>query len=229
MHGADEPAKRDLMIQSLQAAPCFAGRGHINQRQQNSGDNLQKKDGERGAAKDVEPARRVSRHGMFSGLANRRCELQAMVEPFADSLDQAHGGFSEVRRCHWVAGGWQLSGVNREHSVFDFVRIFEEPALRRSRRARAIAVVCAAVTRTHEQAGLREPADGAAEMCAVDGKHLKLIARDAAHPARCVYSLSIGWHDQGIAKSSHPRLSLRKVADISEAAPTKDSHSRGRA
>jgi hypothetical protein len=30
VHGADEPAKRDLMIQGLQAAPGFAGRGDIN-------------------------------------------------------------------------------------------------------------------------------------------------------------------------------------------------------
>src|ERR1700678_211585 len=58
-------------------------------------------------------------------------------------------------------------------------------------------------------------------MRAVDGKHLELIARDAAHPARCVDSLSIGWHDQGIAKSSQPRLSLGKAADVSQAHPRK--------
>src|SRR5580693_8158497 len=58
-------------------------------------------------------------------------------------------------------------------------------------------------------------------MCTVDRKHLKLIARDSPHPARCVYSLSIGWHDQGIAKSSHSRLSLRKVTDVSQAHPRK--------
>src|ERR1700679_915120 len=58
-------------------------------------------------------------------------------------------------------------------------------------------------------------------MGTVNRKHLKLIARDAAHPARRVYSLSIGWHDQRIAKCSHPRLSLRKVADVSQAHPRK--------
>src|ERR1700722_2975439 len=56
-------------------------------------------------------------------------------------------------------------------------------------------------------------------MRTVDGKHLKLIAGDAAYPARCVYSLSIGRHDQGIAKSRHPGFSLRKVADVSQAHP----------
>src|SRR5580692_3312770 len=58
-------------------------------------------------------------------------------------------------------------------------------------------------------------------MCTVNCKHLKLIARDATHPARCVYRLSVGWHDQGIAKSGHSRLSLGKVADVSEAHPRK--------
>src|SRR5580658_10731209 len=58
-------------------------------------------------------------------------------------------------------------------------------------------------------------------MRTVDRKHLKLIAGDAAHPARCVYSFSIGWHDQGIAKSGHPRFSLRKVVDVSQAHPRK--------
>ena len=57
-----------LMIQGLQAAPCFAGRGHINKRQQNSGHQLQKKDGESGAAEHVEPTRRIARHGMFRPL-----------------------------------------------------------------------------------------------------------------------------------------------------------------
>src|SRR5580692_144716 len=58
-------------------------------------------------------------------------------------------------------------------------------------------------------------------MSTVDCKHLKLITRDAAYPARCVYSFSIGWHDQGVTKRSHLRLSLRKVADVSEGHPRK--------
>jgi hypothetical protein len=77
------------------------------------------------------------------------------------------------------------------------------------------------VTGTHEEAGLLEPADGAAKVGTVDGKYLKLITGDAAHPAGCIYSLSIGWHDQRIAKSSHPRLTLRKVVDVSKRHPRK--------
>src|SRR6266853_5355267 len=83
MHRADEPAKRYLMIQGLQAAPCFARRGNINKRQQNSGHQLYEENGERGAAEHVEPTRRISRHRMFRGLKNGCCELQTVVEPFA--------------------------------------------------------------------------------------------------------------------------------------------------
>ena len=94
---ADEPAERDVVVEGLQAAPGFRGRGHINQRQQNSGHELQQEDGQRGAAEHVPPARRIPRHGMFGRFANRRRKLQATVEPFADSADHdAHGGFSPV-------------------------------------------------------------------------------------------------------------------------------------
>ena len=81
---ADEPAEGDLMIQSLQTAPGLAGGGHVDQSQQNSGHKLEDEDSERRAAEHVEPARRVSGYGMFGGFSNRRRELQAMVEPFAD-------------------------------------------------------------------------------------------------------------------------------------------------
>src|ERR1700678_2268730 len=97
VHGADEPAKRNLMIQGLQAAPCFPRRGHINKSQQNSGNQLQNKYGESGAPEDIEPARRAARHGMAGRFSNGRCQLKAMIEPFANFPDQAHGGLSEVR------------------------------------------------------------------------------------------------------------------------------------
>ncbi len=40
---ADEPAESDVVIEGLQAAPRFAGGGHVNQREQNAGDDLQQK------------------------------------------------------------------------------------------------------------------------------------------------------------------------------------------
>ena len=89
VHRADEPAERHMVIQSLQAAPRLAGRGNIDQRQQNSGDKLEKEDGERRAAEDVKPTCRVARHGMFRGLANGCRQLQAMVEPFPNLFDQS--------------------------------------------------------------------------------------------------------------------------------------------
>ena len=84
MHGANEPAKSDVVVQSLQAAPCFPAGGNVNKRKQNSCHDLQDEYGERRAAEDVPPAGRVSRDRMFGGFANRRGELQATVEPFSN-------------------------------------------------------------------------------------------------------------------------------------------------
>src|ERR1700693_614516 len=120
VHGEDEPAKSDGVIQRQQAAPCFAGRGHINKRQENSSGQLQKKYGESGASEDVEPARRVARHGMAGRFANRSCQLQTMVEPFANFRDHAHGGFSPDRLATGSpgVGNWPASIVSTPFSIW---------------------------------------------------------------------------------------------------------------
>src|SRR5258708_22275226 len=119
MHRANEPAKHHLMIQGLQAAPCFSRRGNIDKCQQNSSHQLQEKDGERGAAEHVEPARRISRHRMFGDLANGCRELQTMVKPFTDLLDHAHGGFSADRLATGSpgVGNWPALIVSTPFSI----------------------------------------------------------------------------------------------------------------
>src|SRR5207253_11470155 len=47
-------------------------------------------DGERRAAKYVEPARRVARYRMLRRFSNRSGELQATVKPLPDLSDHAH-------------------------------------------------------------------------------------------------------------------------------------------
>ncbi len=93
MHGADEPSERDVVVQGLQTAPRLAARGHVNQREKNSGNDLQQENGERGAAEYIPPACRVSGNGMFDGFSDRRRQLQAVVEPFAQLCNHAHGDF----------------------------------------------------------------------------------------------------------------------------------------
>ncbi len=86
------------MVQGLQTAPRFTRRGHIDKGKQDSCGDLEKKDGERSAAKYVEPARRVARHRMLHNFTNRSGELQATVEPLANLGNQpAHGGFFPKR------------------------------------------------------------------------------------------------------------------------------------
>src|SRR5215467_8060892 len=110
----------------------------------------------------------------------------------------------------------QLTGLNNDLAFLNLPRIFNKPALRRSRCARAVAVVDAAVTRTHEQTGLREPANRASQMHAVDGKHLKFIGSDIPHPTSRVRCLAIGWRYIWIPKGGEPCLAFRKLADSTQ-------------
>ena len=56
MQGSNEPPERDVVIENLQAVPGLSRGGHVDQRKQNSGDDLKQENGERGAAEDVKPA-----------------------------------------------------------------------------------------------------------------------------------------------------------------------------
>ncbi len=85
------------MIERLKTAPSLTGGWHVNHRQENSSDELQDEDSQRGAAEHIKPTCRVARHRMLSGFANGSSKLQALVEPFANLRDQAHGGFFPTR------------------------------------------------------------------------------------------------------------------------------------
>ena len=93
VQSANEPAERDLVIENLQAVPCFSRGGHIKEREQNAGDKLEHEHRERGAAENVSPACGLARDRVLHGLPDRRGKLQARIEPVAHFLDQAHGGF----------------------------------------------------------------------------------------------------------------------------------------
>ncbi len=88
MYGAQEPSQRDAVIQVLQAVPGFSGGWHVDQRQHDAGEDLDDEDGERSAAEDIEPARRLGRHRMLHGRAHEWRDLQALLEPVANLLYQ---------------------------------------------------------------------------------------------------------------------------------------------
>src|SRR5207253_1845111 len=116
-------------------------------------------------------------------------------------------------------GGWgsrsrQFASLNRNHTVLHLVRILEQPAFRRARSARTVAIVRSAVAGAHEQAGLRKPTHRAAQVRAIDGKNLELFAFDAPHPARCFRSLAVGRRHVGIPESSQARLAFWELADV---------------
>ncbi len=97
--------------------------------------------------------------------------------------------------------------------------VLEEAALGRTGGARSILVVGAAMARAEEEFGLRKPADRAAEMSAVDGEDLEIVAGDAADPAGNVAGLAVPWRGHRIAEVDQPRFALGKFADRAEVDP----------
>src|SRR5690349_2461864 len=93
MKRADKPAERHTVIERLQTIPSLVCRRHIDECQHHSGDKLEYKDRESSAAEDVCPARGFARNRMPCRFFYDARELQPIVEPAADSFDQAHGGF----------------------------------------------------------------------------------------------------------------------------------------
>ncbi len=93
---ANVPAEGDGVIEGLQAVPGFSGGGNVDEGEQDAGDDLQNEDGKGGAAENVEPAGGLARYGMLDGFANGFRELQTLVEPVGNVLDQAHGDFPEI-------------------------------------------------------------------------------------------------------------------------------------
>ena len=56
------------------------------------------------------------------------------------------------------------------------------------------------MTGTHEQAGLGEPADGTAEMRAVDSEYLKGLAVHVSHPTGNIGGLAVPGTHKGVAE-----------------------------
>ena len=91
MDGAQKPAERDPMIQHLEGVPGLGAGRHVNQGEQNAGDDLDEKEDQRCAAKHVPPTRRLTRNRMLHYFAQRLDEIQAFIEPFPEIGPRSHG------------------------------------------------------------------------------------------------------------------------------------------
>src|SRR5262249_47599164 len=117
------------------------------------------------------------------------------------------------------AGRGHFASLNRDQTVVHFVWIFEQTALRRARGARAVAVVCSAMTRAHEEPGLRKPTNATAKVRAVDGEDLESLAFDAPHPACRVHGLPVSRHNERIPERSQSGFAFRELTDWPERYP----------
>jgi hypothetical protein len=84
---------------------------------------------------------------------------------------------------------------------------------------RAIGIVNAAVARTHEEVGLREPSHRTSQVCAIDGKNLEGLPVQISNPARNICRLSIPRIGDGIPKCSEPGLAYGKLFQSAKREP----------
>ena len=70
MQGSNEPAEREV-IQNLQAIPHFSPRRHVDESEENAGDELEYEHCERGAPKNVGPACGLARVRVLHDLPDR--------------------------------------------------------------------------------------------------------------------------------------------------------------
>ena len=91
VHGTQEPSECEIVVKRLKAVPGLGGRGHINDSQQNAGDDLQDEYRQGRAAENVPPAGARPRHAMERRLADGATELQASIHPFTEGFYPAHG------------------------------------------------------------------------------------------------------------------------------------------
>src|ERR1700739_753667 len=75
------------------------------------------------------------------------------------------------------------------------------------------------MTWTHEESRLREPADGAAGMCAIDGKNPKRICGDMAHPAGGLVGGSVPGMAVGVAVRGEARFANWELIDRTKRYP----------
>src|ERR1700675_1550105 len=90
MQAANEPTKCNIVIESLEAVPSFTGGRHVDERQHDAGNDLQHKNDEGGAAKNIKPAGGFAGDGMLHGLADGRAKLETRIQPLSDGFDQTH-------------------------------------------------------------------------------------------------------------------------------------------
>src|SRR5262249_23126512 len=104
-------------------------------------------------------------------------------------------------------------------AVLDFEVILKQSARRRSGRMRSVFIEGAAMTRAHKQVRLLKPANGAAEVRAVDCEDLKSLSFDSAHPARDIARRPIPRSRERIAIRRQPRFTGWKLFQRAERDP----------
>src|SRR5882724_3723973 len=121
----------------------------------------------------------------------------------------------------WAGDEWthpsmqQMLGQARQHRQ----QRGPEPEQRRPGCPRAVLIIRPAMAGAHEQPRGYEPADGAAEMRAVDRQHLKLLALESSDPAGDLRGGPIPGDVERVFVCGQPRLPLAEAFEGAELDP----------
>ena len=81
MQGAEEPAKLDVVIEELDAAPRMTRGGCVNEREENAGDNLKAQNDGGGATEYIPPTGGAGGNFMHDCRYGRLAKTEASFEP----------------------------------------------------------------------------------------------------------------------------------------------------
>ena len=109
--------------------------------------------------------------------------------------------------------------MDHQRVTGELVLVLEQAALGWAGGAGAVFVVGAAVAGAQEELRLREPADGASEMGAVDGEDLELAVGDAADPAGDLGGVAVVEGGGGRAETGEAGFADGKVRPSAIQAP----------
>jgi hypothetical protein len=124
-----------------------------------------------------------------------------------------------VRR---TPGRRHLASFDEKFSTLDFVVVFEQSALGRSRGARTVLVISPPVAGAHEEVRLREPPNGASQVRTIYGKDLEILIVNVSNPACDIGGLAVPGINDRISIRGESGLPSRKLFQPAERKSGKD-------
>src|SRR5271166_2074309 len=147
MNGPQEPPEVRSMIQVEEALVGLIRGRDVHESETDPRRNLKDKENERRAPKDIPEACRAARHRVSKDRRERRADPRALLQPFRDCTHESH---AHPPKSHGFAECRNLAATHVKPPVAHRALVLKETPRWRSRGARSVFVVHAAVAWAHE-------------------------------------------------------------------------------